>query len=181
MPVRNTPLSRIFILFCILFFFCSTSKGQGGRKLVLDVGLPLQLEPMADIGMQQKNYWVFDSNLSNSGPGAGCEFNFGSNNSGITIGPKVFYQVDIFMADVGGKRKTGMYLLFRISVIRYTNSHGNDYRVAPEGGVSLSDTFSLMYGYNFIPPFVKEKGLSAVFDNTLSFVLTVGGKKKKSR
>lgn len=136
---------------------------------------------MADIGVQQKHYWVFDSNVSNNGPGAGCEFNFGTNSSGITIGPKLFYQVDIFMADIGGKRKIGMYLQFRISAIRYTNSGGNDYRVASEAGISLSDAFSLMYGYNFIPPFVKENSLSEVFNNRLAFVLTIGGKKKKAK
>lgn len=178
--MKTKPLNRICFFLAICLSFALHTRGQGGYQLVADIGLPLQLEPMADLDVQVKRYWVLDSNLSNNGPGAGCEFNFGTNSSGITIGPKLFYQVDIFMAAIGGKKKTSLYLLFRISGIRYTNSLGSDYRIAPEGGLSLFDMFSFIYGYNFFPPFIKkEKGLSEVFNNRFTFVLTIGGRKRK--
>lgn len=152
--------------------------GQGGSKFVLNLGLPLHQDPMAVAELQLKHYWVFDSALSNNGPGIGCEFNFGTNNSGITFGVKAFYQVDKYLGTIGNKHKSSIYVLARASALRYTNKHGNDYRLAPEAGISLYDKASILYGFNFPMPFNGKDEIKGVIDNRLTIFVTIGGKKK---
>ncbi len=165
-----------FSLLCAVNVFA-----QGGIRLVGDVGAQAQKTTVVDVGLQIKSYWLFDTANSNAGPGAGIEVNFGSNNSGITIGPKVFYQGDVFMGSFGKTHTTTMYIVARISAIRYTNTSGNDFRMAPEGGVSLYERFTLMYGYNFIMPFAPHDKLTAVYDNRISLFITLGGKKEEEK
>jgi hypothetical protein len=174
--VRKASLQKMSV---VLFFLLAVNfaKGQGGYAFAFYIGLPLQIEPMADAGMQLKHYWVFDTNRSNDGIGAGCEINFGYNNSGITVGPKLFYQVDVYMADIGSKKKkSGLYIVGRMSVIRYANSMGSDIRIAPEGGISLFDLLTLTYGYNFPLPVRTEKKILGVFDNRLTLFITINSK-----
>ena len=160
----------------MLLLFAS-AKGQGGNSFAFYVGLPLHDEPMADVGAQLKHFWVFDTNHSNDGFGAGCEFNFGTNNSGITIGPKVFAQVDIYMCEIGSKkRRAGLYLIGRASAIDYSNSAGNDIRLAPEGGLSLFDLITLTYGYNFPLPSKAETRIPGVFSSRLTLFVYINGK-----
>ena len=172
------PLTRIFIVMWALFFVAFATKGQGGNRIVYDLGLPLHIDPMVDIGIQVKHYWVFDTTVSNNGPGAAIEINFGTNNSGITFGPKAFYQVDIFLGDLSEKKKTGLYIIGRASFIRYSNTYGVDYRAAPEVGISILELVSLTYGYSFPLPFGPQTRLSAVFNNRLTLALTLHGKER---
>ena len=175
--MKNTLLKRIFGTLILLLLTLNIAKAQGGYVFAFNIGLPLHIEPMADVGVQLKHYWVFDTNRSNDGIGAGCEFNFGSNNSGITLGPKLFYQVDMYMCDVGSKKRSAaLYIVGRISIIRYSNSEGSDIRIAPEGGLSLFDLVTLMYGYNFNLPVKTEKKISGVYDNRLTLFITINGK-----
>ena len=146
------------------------------------VGLPLHIQPMADIGAQLRFYGALDSNYSNHGPGLGCEFNFGNNNSGITVGPKLFYQADIFMTELGEKRKLGsLYLVGRLSAILYANSIGRDMRLAPEGGVSLFDLITLTYGYNFQLPGDNGKKLQGVFDSRFTLYIYINNKTPRKK
>lgn len=148
----------------------------GGYRMVEYVGLQIQTSPTFDIEAQLKHYWLFDTSQSNNGPGVGCELNFGTNSSGITIGPKLFYQGDVFMCMIGGKRKSQLYVMGRISAIEYINKEGNDLRIAPEGGLSLYERLSCMYGFNF--HFFKGNDLKAVFNSRFTVLITIGGKKK---
>ena len=174
--VNNKPRKRICILLICLFGLSACTLAQGGSRIGVYIGLQLQNQPVADAGIMLKYRWVFDSSLSNDGPGAGCEVNFGTNNSGITIGPKLFYQASVFMASFGSNKKSNLYLLVRLSGIRYTNKHGNNYRIAPEGGISLADRVSLLYGYNFPVPFNGSNEIEGVFNNRLTLILTFGKK-----
>lgn len=176
--MKNKPLYRICYILIFLLYASFSAIGQGGSKLVLNLGLPLHEQPMGEAELQLKRYWVFDSAVSNNGLGVGCEFNFGTNNSGITFGLKAFYQVDIYLGTSGKKRKSSIYVLARGSVIRYTNTTGNDYRLAPEAGISLFDRVSLLYGYNFPVPFDGKNEIRGVFNSRLTLFVTIGGKKK---
>jgi hypothetical protein len=162
----------------MLLFITCIVKGQGGNRIVYDLGLPLHIQPMVDVGIQVKHYWVFDTTVSNNGPGAAIEVNFGTNNSGFTFGPKVFYQVDVFLGDISEKKKTGLYIIGRASFIRYSSTEGVDYRAAPEVGISILELVSLTYGYNFPLPFGPQNRISGVFNSRLTLALTLHGKER---
>lgn len=176
--MKNKPLNRIVLIIIAFVGLAHYVHAQGGSKVVFIAGLPLHKDPMGEADIQVRRYWLFDSALSNNGPGLGCEINFGTNNSGITLGPKLFYQVDIYMGSIVKKHKSGVYALARLSVVRYTNSHGNDIRIAPEGGIAIFDEISLMYGYNFPVPFNGKNEIPGVFDSQFTLAITFGGKKK---
>lgn len=162
------------IIVLLLAGFCN-AEAQGGSAIAVNAGLQIQSTTVLDVGVQAKHYWVFDT-ASNNGPGAGCELIFGANSGPLTFGPKLFYQVDISLNKTPTKAGW-FYAIGRFSVIRYTNTEGNDWRLSPEAGISFYDEITLTYGYNFSIPGLHQ--LSEVYTNRFTLFITIKSKKRK--